>query len=141
MKIVINTCFGGFGLSQKAYEKLIEYGIPVRKYVEQKRDPETGLYLKEPLNEGRVIFDRDLEESQDRLNAAMKKLSGRYWDSFIGTETRNDPLLVRVVEELGDDASGKHADLKVVIIPDGVEWTIEEYDGNEHISEKHRTWA
>ena len=27
-----------------------------------------------------------------------------------------------------------------VEIPDDVEWQIEEYDGTEHISEKHRTW-
>ena len=36
--------------------------------------------------------------------------------------------------------NGKHATLKIVKIPDGVEWEIEEYDGREWISEKHRTW-
>ena len=42
MKIVINKCYGGFGLSDAAYEKLIEYGIPARAYQEETRDPETG---------------------------------------------------------------------------------------------------
>lgn len=28
MKIVINKCHGGFGLSDAAYEKMIEWGIP-----------------------------------------------------------------------------------------------------------------
>ena len=44
MKIVKNSCFGGFGLSDEAYEKLIEYGIPVGKYHEEPRNPKTGLY-------------------------------------------------------------------------------------------------
>jgi hypothetical protein len=28
----------------------------------------------------------------------------------------------------------------VVEIPDDVNWQVEEYDGMEHIAEKHRTW-
>jgi hypothetical protein len=45
------------------------------------------------------------------------------------------------VEELGDKASGQFAELVVVEIPDGVDYEIDEYDGNEHIAEKHRTWS
>ena len=37
-------------------------------------------------------------------------------------------------------ASGKFADLEVREIPDGVDWQIDEYDGNESIHEVHRTW-
>lgn len=54
---------------------------------------------------------------------------------------RDDPALLAVVAELGEDASGKHAKLQVVEIPDDVEWEIEEYDGIEHIAEAHRTWS
>jgi hypothetical protein len=54
---------------------------------------------------------------------------------------RDDSLLVQVVEELGDLANGRHAELKVVEVPDDVEWAIEEYDGTEWVAEKHRTWA
>ena len=53
---------------------------------------------------------------------------------------RNNQYLVRVVEELADDANGRFAELKVVDIPDEVEWQLEEYDGKEWIAEKHRTW-
>lgn len=63
-----------------------------------------------------------------------------YGYKYSDCEKRNDPQLVEVVEELGDAASGVHAKLKVVEIPDGVEWEIDEYDGVEQVAEKHRAW-
>ena len=85
-KIVINACFGGFGLSEKAVSILgenynCEWEIP-----------------------------------------------------------RDDSELVRVVEALGAEANDRHAELKVIQIPDDVDWEIKEYDGIEHVAEKHRTW-
>lgn len=138
MKVVINRRFGGFGLSEAAYERLIALGVPVRKYIEQKRGPD-GLYLPEPANEGEVIFDRDLEGDPSQVQESLRSLSGRYWDSWIG-DNRSHPLLVQVVEELGEKADGRFAKLKIVEIPDGIEWEIDEYDGVEHIAEKHQTW-
>ena len=137
-KIVINACFGGFGLSDVAYEWLIAKGVPVQAYVKERRGAD-GLYKPESRNEGEVIFDRDLDdpaEGEDgKLSAAMR----RYWDTWT-RESRDHPLIVECVETLGERASGKFAKLVVVEIPDGVEWGIDEYDGNEHIAEKHRTW-
>ena len=54
---------------------------------------------------------------------------------------RDDPTLVSVVEELGPEASGSYSELKVVEIPDDVDWKIVEHDGKEHVAEKHRTWC
>jgi hypothetical protein len=54
---------------------------------------------------------------------------------------RNDAALIQVVEELGNAASGSCADLKIVEVPDEVDWYVEEYDGNEWVAEKHRTWS
>ena len=54
---------------------------------------------------------------------------------------RDDPILIQVFKELGDVANGFAADLKIVEIPDGVDWEIEEYDGNEWVAEVHRTWS
>lgn len=144
-RIAINTCFGGFGLSRKAYEQLIEWGVPVRKYVEQERDPDTHLYLAQPLNDGEVIFDRELTpEGEDGLNDLYWKYKGtrgsqRYWDSWT-REHRDHPLVLRVIQELGKAADGPHAKLKIVEIPDDVEYTISEYDGVEHIAEVHQVW-
>jgi hypothetical protein len=138
-KVVINKCFGGFGLSEAAYERMIELGVPVQKYIEQERDPITRLYKPEPRNDGEVIFDRNLDDPSE-IGSAMRRLSGRYWDSWTD-RNRSHPILVQVVEELGQCANGEHAKLKVVTIPDGVEFEISEYDGQEHIAEVHQTWA
>jgi hypothetical protein len=54
---------------------------------------------------------------------------------------RDDPDLVAVVRELGAKANSRFADLRVVEVPDDVEWEIAEYDGSEHVAEKHRTWS
>ena len=62
-----------------------------------------------------------------------------FWTDDV--QSRADPRLVAVVEKLGSDrASGPHARLKVVEIPDGIQVTIEEYDGLESVAERHRTW-
>lgn len=150
MKVVINVCYGGFGLSDAAYERLIQLGVPVRKYIEQERDPDTMLYKPEPLNEGEIIFDRELTPlGESELNniywkyrdaSSKGRLHARYWECWTNGN-RTHPLVIQVVEELGEKANGGCANLRVVEIPDGVEWEISEYDGNEHIAEKHRTWS
>lgn len=127
MKIVINKCYGGFGLSQAAYEKLIEWGVPVLKYERGKRDPRTGLDIKNPEYDKEVI-----------LQGGLSNVG--YWEAWLSAN-RTHPLLIRVVEELGEAASDRHAQLKVVEIPDGTEWEINDYDGIEHIAEKHNTWG
>ena len=120
-RIVINVCYGGFGLSDAAYEKMAEYGVPVLAY-------ERG------TDHGHVIYDRRLSEDQ-----ANNLFMGRYWDDWIA-ESRTHPTLLRVVEEIGETANGHCAELKIVEIPSGIEWEIDEYDGNETIREVHRTW-
>ena len=77
MKLVINNCYGGFELSEKAREML-----GVNPY--------------------------DIK--------------------------RNDPKLIQIVEELGEKASGKSANLQIVEIPDEItDFDISEYDGVETV--------
>jgi hypothetical protein len=89
MKIVINKCYGGYSLSEAAYNEL---GIP--------------------------------------------------WDGYGFCEQfkRSDPRLVSCVENLGSAASGDLAELRIVEIPDDVEWEINEDYGAEWVAEKHRIW-
>jgi hypothetical protein len=116
-KIVINSEHGGFGLSDDAMELyLTRKGLP---------------FVKEEWKFGssnRFIFMK----SDDKKEC--------YFESEI---ERNDPVLVQIVEELGEEANGNYSSLKVVEIPDDVggNWCIEENDGLEHVAERHRTWS
>lgn len=53
---------------------------------------------------------------------------------------RDDIALATVVFKLGEQASGENSNLKIVLIPDDVNFYIEERDGFECIIEKHRKW-
>jgi hypothetical protein len=53
---------------------------------------------------------------------------------------RDDPSLIKVVESYGELANGRYSYIKIVEIPDDVEWIIQDYDGVEWVAEKHRTW-
>lgn len=56
---------------------------------------------------------------------------------------RDDPVLVSIVRQLGDKANGssEFCSLKIVEIPDGVQWEIApDDDGSECVAEVHRVW-
>jgi hypothetical protein len=53
---------------------------------------------------------------------------------------RDDTYLIQVIKELKEEANGFASNLKIVEIPDDVNWIIEDYDGAEHVAEVHRTW-
>lgn len=112
--IVVNACHGGFGLS---YEAQIEYldrlGVPY------------------------TLEDRDSRDSTTRYGPLIL-VNGTPWTEL--DIARDDPVLVEIVKEFGEDANTRFSNLKVVRIPAGVEWTIEEYDGCEWVAEKHRIW-
>lgn len=79
------------------------------------------------------------------LSKAAYEYLGLKWDgygfAYDDYDKRADPKLVECVETLGSAAaSGRYANLKVVEIPDDVEYEIHSYDGLESIHEKHREW-
>ena len=53
---------------------------------------------------------------------------------------RDDEHLIAVVELMGIEANNRFSELKIVEIPDDVNWYVEEYDGQEWVAERHRTW-
>ena len=59
---------------------------------------------------------------------------------YPGNIDREDLDLIYVVKKLGNKANGTCSELKIVEIPDGIEWEISEYDGLETVEEKHRNW-
>lgn len=118
-KVVINTRFGGFGLSDRAFEKLLD-----RK----------GIAWEKQTNRYGTAFDYFLAGHLDDDECYLSPYDYTYNDS------RSDPDLIAVVEEMGEESWGEFAELKIVEIPSDVKWHVEEYDGLEHVAEDHRTW-
>jgi hypothetical protein len=112
--VVINSEYGGFSLS---------------------RDAELA-YLERT---GTAYTFRDREDRAATLSLGQYiVVNDQYWDGR--TVKRDDPVLVDIVREMGEAANGNFAHLKVVQLPADVDWIVEEYDGQEWIAERHRTW-
>jgi hypothetical protein len=112
-KIVVNACYGGFGLSDEAvmrYAKLAMINL-IRVEGEIKS---ICHYYKDVVSDDNYFSPHDLE--------------------------RDDPILIQVVEEMGEAANGDMSELRIANVPDDVIWYIDEYDGIETVSEVHRTW-
>ena len=155
MKIVINKCFGGFSLSPKAIKRLAELKGEKCYFFEDKYLDDNRKYIPISLEEAckngfSIAFKVNNPDdyiswknwnsmSSDERTAINKKYESIYLTSR--PEDRTDPLLIKVIEELGDEASGSCAELRIVEIPDGIDYEIDEYDGLEHIAEVHRTWG
>jgi hypothetical protein len=111
VKIVINKCYGGYGLSEAAYEELHKLGVPILKY-----DKKT--YRKN--REKRIIFEFPFSYG-----------SGKYFSDYF-KKHRGDKDLVEIVERLGEKANGLFADLEIEEV-EGKNWRIENNDGWEKI--------
>jgi hypothetical protein len=134
MKIAINTCYGGFGLSYlavKEYAKLKNFEIYAFTH-----DSKKDIYIEYDDNKTDLFFY--LFYSKKPL--VNGKIDNGDWFSERDIP-RTDPDLIKIIEKLGNLANGEHAQLEIVDIPDDVEYEIVEYDGIEHIAEKHRTWS
>lgn len=146
MEIVINGCYGGFGLSHKAIMKYAELkGIKLHVWHDDiilKHDPnatfDNALFVhystktKEEYDKYSKIWDKTKIKDRSKLED-----SGYFCQRDI---ERTDPILVEIVKLLGKKANGRCAELRIIEIPDNVEWEIDEYDGMEHVAEKHKTW-
>ena len=53
---------------------------------------------------------------------------------------RDNEHLIAVVELMGTEANTRYSELKIVDVPDDVNWYVEEYDGKEWVAERHQTW-
>ena len=113
MKIVLNVCFGGFGLSNEATIKYAELK-GIKLYTKKEKSWLTEFYT-DPLMSDESFYYPDIP--------------------------RDDPDLIEVVASMGDKANGRYAELKIVDIPDDVVWTIMEHAGVEWVAEAHRTWS
>jgi len=109
-KIVINACYGCFCLSREAVEFMAARG-----------NSQAIAELVESTRKRPTYYGISME--------------------FKTAYNRTDPDLVAAVESLGPVvASGDLANLRVIEVPDSVQWVIEQADGKEWVSAVHRTW-
>lgn len=122
MKVAINKDYGGFGLSDAAVERCVQLGMTLTTY-----DDEGGY-----VNPNANFVDR-----------GSPQVGGKYHEiDKYEKEFRTNPIVIKVIEEMGEEANGFCSHLAVIDIPfesvDG--WYIDEYDGYETIREEHRSW-
>jgi hypothetical protein len=105
-KIVINACYGAYSISREA----------VLRAREISGDP----------NWGGACIKGDVSEEGWAVD-------GDYGYTDYADVPRADPVLVQVVEELGERANGQFAELSIIDLPSGTLYRITEYDGYERI--------
>lgn len=108
MKVVINICYGGFALSQKAIDRLAELGSNyVVGYVD---------------TDGNAVNDFS-------------------YIHFYSHEFRTDEKVIQAVMELGEESWNEFSELKIIDIPDDINWEFEDDNGKEEIREVSRRWS
>lgn len=130
-KVVYNACYGGFSLSKEACQRYWEIKGQQVWIEDNKECPYLGLWtvwLTPP--EERLSRNEDwYSMSMDERIAYNKVYSSQTW--YHCDVDRHDPVLVQVVEELGDKANGDFANLRIAEV-DGP-YRIDEYDGYESV--------
>ena len=142
MKIVLNGCYGGFGLS---YEAMVLYWhARCRDIYFYKDISNYDDYTK--VHKYERISLADIQRSRNTWSGFIyctTKDQGEYLDHFPedvvsdGNIDRTDPILISVVETMGSKAaSGRFAQLEIHEIPNGTQYKIDEYDGLEELITK-----
>jgi len=132
-KVVYNACYGGFGLSKEACQRYWDIkGQQV--WIEQ--NPE---FISLDMFEVWLVSPEDRIEKKgtddfyamtmDERVAYNQAYSKQTW--YHNNVDRHDPVLVQVVEELGDKANGMCAELAIGEVYDS--YRIDEYDGYESV--------
>jgi hypothetical protein len=133
-KVAINRCYGGFGLSKTA---ILRYGELKGITIYHVPDKFCDSYYLCPPEEYEAVYAEDCKtpNGPGRFTAS----NALYFS--VDDIPRDDPILIRVIEELGETANGPFAELKIVEIPESIEFEIDDYDGMESIHERHRSWS
>ena len=137
MKIVLNKCYGGFGLSPIAIKEYLK--LKGKDCFFYQTDYKTGM-LNRVSVEVATTYDISLTKDYgEQIKEDWKSFDADYF--YCNDIERTDLDLIKVFETLGESiSSGSCAKLKVVEIPDDIEYEIDEYDGIESIHETHRSW-
>lgn len=128
MKVILNKCFGGFDVSKEAYMLYAKKkGFKLYSYKDEWTHNKI-IFKKDGDGIVDYYFTKDFGDAVNISNEDCLKYGLR-----LNEDSRTDKVLIEVVEELGEKASGRFGKLEVVEIPDNYYYIIDEYDGVETI--------
>jgi len=132
-KVVYNACYGGFGLSEEAVQRYFEIKgqqVWIEKDPQFKSFDIFTVWLVPPEERlEQKIGEKFTAMSMDERIAYNRACSAQTW--YHRYLDRHDPILVQVVEELGDKANSKYAKLRIEDVSGP--YRIGEYDGFESV--------
>lgn len=135
-KVILNKCFGGFGLSKEAYELYAKKkGISVFHYTQENLKKEIYTYATDDNRTFDFYFTKDFGDNVYISDEDFKEYFLNLDEKF-----REDKTLIEVVEELGEKANAFYSNLKIVEIPDDLDYVIDNYDGIETLRQKVKEW-
>jgi len=156
MKVLVNKCYGGYGFSNEAHSL---YAKKIGKecyFYDSSYDKDRDIMpYKVSEGKGLCVFAftvPTVDELNEKLGYAKpwhkmtskeRKENSDLYDSLainINDLNRTDKTLISVVEELGKKANSQFSDIRIIDIPDGMEYEISDYDGIETIHEIHQSW-
>ena len=132
-KVIYNSCYGGFGLSKEAIQRYWEIKGQQIWIEDDEKYPSFGIWTVWLVPPEERLKPKNAEEfnsmSMDERVAYNKAYSAQTW--YYGHVERHDPALVQVVEEMGDEANGEYAELRIAEVSGP--YRIDEYDGFESV--------
>jgi hypothetical protein len=134
-KVVYNACYGGFSLSEAGIMRYAELkGITLYpEYDARFPTLRAATYWTVPPEQrSGVLSTEDWHGATQEQRAESNRLHSEL-SIYDRDLDRADPVLVQVVEELGDTANGRCAKLRIEDVPAGTLYRIDEYDGNESV--------
>ena len=135
-KVILNKCFGGFGVSKEAYELYAKKkGIDVFHYTQKNLKNEIYTYATDDNRSFDFYFTKDFGDNVYISDEDFKEYFLNLDEKF-----REDKTLIEVVEELGEKANAFYSNLKIVEIPDDLDYVIDNYDGIETLRQKVQEW-
>ena len=135
-KVILNKCFGGFGVSKEAYELYAKKkGISIFRYTQEDSRNKIYIYANDDNTSLNFYFTKDFGNNVYISSEDFKK-----YNLFLDEDFREDKTLIEVVEELGEKANSMYSNLKIVEIPDNLDYVIDDYDGIETLHQKVQEW-
>ena len=125
-KVVFNCSYCSFSLSKEACQRY--WDIKGQQVWIEGDDYSFTVWLVPP--EERIKKRYRYYMTMDEWVAYDKEYSEQTW-RYDRSVSRHDPILVKVVEELGEKASGDYVDLQIEEV-EGL-YRIDEYDGMERV--------